>query len=156
MAVNFFNFTEHAVAGQTKLLATSGGAHVCDIIAAADIDNGCIVGKGDWTGMQTYDEVAAGTFAGKILGQAANGNWYVEVDSATNCWLVLTVPTIYEDYAQKFQEEKNFYNATGDIMRCYELKPYDVFELSEVGFTGTPAAGKAVSVENKKLKVTEG
>lgn len=156
MAVNFFNFTEHAVAGQTNLLGTDGGAHVRNIVAAADIDNGCIVGKGDWVDMETYAEVAAGAFTGKILDQAANGNWYVEVESATNCWFVLTVPTIYEDYAKKFQEEKNFYNAAGDIMRCYELKPYDVFELSEVGFTGTPAAGKAVSVENKKLKVTEG
>lgn len=155
MAVNFFNFTEHAVAGQTNLLGTDGGAHVRNIVATADIDNGCIVGKGDWIGMETYAEAAAGAFTGKILGQAANDNWYVEVESATNCWFVLTVPTIYEDYAKKFQEEKNFYNASGDIMRCYELKPYDVFELSEVGFTGTPAAGKAVSVENKKLKVAE-
>lgn len=155
MAVNFFNFTEHAVAGQTNLLATEGGAHSRNIVAAADIDNGCIVGKGAWVSMEKYEETTAGDFAGTILGQAANGNWYVEVTSATNCWLVLTTPLIYEEYASKFQDEKNFYNAKDDIMRCYELMPYDVFELSAVGFDGTPEAGKTLTVENKKLKVAD-
>lgn len=153
MAVNFFNFTEHAVAGSTSLLATEGGAHIRNIVAAADIDNGCIVGKGDWNGMEIYKETTAGTFSGKILGQAANGNWYIEVVQATNCWLVLTSPLIYEDYASKFQDEKNFYNAKDDIMRCYELKPYDVFELSAVGISGTPTVGATVNVTTKKITV---
>ena len=104
---------------------------------------------------EKYEETTAGDFAGTILGQAANGNWYVEVTSATNCWLVLTTPLIYEEYASKFQDEKNFYNAKDDIMRCYELMPYDVFELSAVGFDGTPEAGKTLTVENKKLKVAD-
>lgn len=154
MATNFFNFKEHAVAGSTNLLATNGGAHIRNIVAAEDIDNGCIVGKGAWVKMETYEEAAAGTFAGTILGKAANGNWYVEVTQAENCWLVLTVPLIYEQYAQKFQDEKYFYNAKGDIMRCYELKPYDVFELSAAGFDGTPEAGKTVSVVSKHVKVS--
>lgn len=105
--------------------------------------------------MEKYEETDAGAFSGKILQQAANGNWYVKVESATNCWLVLTTPLIYEEYASKFQDEKNFYNAKDDTMRCYELMPYDVFELSAAGFDGTPEAGKTLTVENKKLKVAD-
>ena len=144
----------HAVAGSTKLKATTAG-HIYNIEAAADIDNGAIVGKGEFLRPEVYAEAAASaTFAGKIIGQAANGNWYVEVTAcaAGDC-LVLTTPLIYEAYATENQDEANFYNAKGDILRCYELCVGDVFELSTVGFTGTPVVGKAVSVASKKIKV---
>ena len=144
----------HAVAGSTRLKATTAG-HIYNIEAADDIDNGCIVGKGEFLRPEVYAEAAASTtFAGKIIGQAANGNWYVEVTAceAGDC-LVLTVPMIYEAYVTENQDEANFYNAQGDILRCYELYVGDVFELSAVGFTGTPEAGKTVSVAAKKLAV---
>lgn len=38
-------------------------------------------------------------------------------------------------------------------MRCYELVPGDIFELSAEGFSGTPAKGSAVSVASKKVTV---
>lgn len=41
-------------------------------------------------------------------------------------------------------------------MRCYELKPYDVFELSAAGISGTPAAGATVNVTTKKITVETG
>lgn len=144
----------HAVAGSTRLKATTAG-HIYNIEAAADIDNGCIVGKGEFLRPEVYAEAAASaTFAGKIVGQAANGNWYVEVTAceAGDC-LVLTVPLIYESYVTENQDEANFYNAKGDILRCYELYVGDVFELSAAGFTGTPAVGAEVSVASKKLAV---
>ena len=53
------------------------------------------------------------------------------------------------------QHESNFYNANGDIVRAYELYKGDVFELSKEGFTGTPAKGKTVTIENKKVKVAD-
>lgn len=144
----------HAVAGSTRLKATTAG-HIYNIEAAADIDNGCIVGKGAFLRPEVYAEAAASaTFAGKIIGQAANGNWYVEVTACEegDC-LVLTVPMIYETYITENQDEANFYNEKGDILRCYELYVGDVFELSEVGFTGKPEAGKTVSVTAKKIAV---
>lgn len=153
MAQNFLNESAvHAVAGSSKIKATVCG-HIYNIKAAADIDNGCIVGKGDWQGMEVYAEAAAGAFSGKIIEKAANGNWYVEVVSATNAYLVLTVPMTYIETPQQFAHEKYFYNEKDDIMRCYELVPGDIFELSAEGFSGTPTKGASVSVSNKKVTV---
>lgn len=152
MATKFMNFVKHAVAGSSKLKATICG-HIYNIQAAADIDNGCIVGKGEYIAPEYYAETAAGTFSGTIIDKAANGNFYVEITSAENALLVLTVPLIYEQYTTRMQEESNFYNAKGDLMRCYELVPGDIFELSAEGFTGTPAKGATVSVTDKKVTV---
>lgn len=152
MATNFMNFTKHAVAGSSKLKATIAG-HIINIQAAADIDNGCIVGKGEYIAPEYYAEAAAGEFSGKIIEQAANGNWYVEVESAENCYLVLTVPLIYENYTTRMNHESNFYNAKDDLMRCYELVKDDIFELSAEGFSGTPEKGASVSVSAKKVTV---
>lgn len=153
MAASFITYTKHAVAGSTSLLATEGGAHIRNIVATENIDNGSIVGLGDWIKMETYKEGAAGTFSGKIIQKAANGNYYVQVESATNCWLVLTTPLIYEEYTTACQHESNFYNAKGDVMRCYELMPYDVFEISAEGLSGEVAVGKGVEVKAKKLSI---
>lgn len=152
MATGFLNFVKHAVAGSSKLKATICG-HIYNIQAAADIDNGCIVGKGAYVAPEYYAEAAATTFTGKIIEKAANGNWYVEVETASNAYLVLTVPMIYEQYTKRMQDESNFYNAKGDLMRCYELVPGDIFELSDEGFDGTPVKGKSVTVNAKKVKV---
>lgn len=152
MATGFMNFAKHAVAGSSKLKATTCG-HIYNIQAAEDIDNGCIVGKGAYIAPEYYAEAAAGTFSGTILDRAANGNFYVEVVSAENALLVLTTPLIYEQFTTRMQEESNFYNAKDDLMRCYELVPGDIFELSEEGFSGTPAKGASVSVTDKKVTV---
>lgn len=153
MANSIMDFSNvHAVAGSSKLKATICG-HIYNIIAAADIDNGCIVGKGAWQGMETYAEAAATTFTGTIVDVAANGNYYVEVATAENAYLVLTVPTGYITTPSTAADDKYFYNAKGDIMRCYELVPGDIFELSKEGFSGTPAKGASVSVASKKVTV---
>lgn len=145
----------HAVAGSTKLAATIGGANIYNIKIDADLDNGAIIGKGAYVAPEYYAEKAASaTFAGTIIGKAANGNFYVEVTACedTDC-LVLQVPLTYENYVKENSDEANFYNEAGDIVRSYQLKVGDVFELSAKGFTGTPVVGKAVSVASKKLKV---
>ena len=148
------NAQKHAVAGSTRIKSTTTG-HIYSIQAAADVDNGAIVGKGAYVAPEYYAEAAASaTFAGTIIGQAANGNWYVEVTAceAGDC-LVLSVPLIYEQYTTAIQAESNFYNEKDSLMRCYELGVGDVFELSAEGFDGTPVAGKTVSVTAKKLVV---
>jgi len=49
MATNFLNFkNKHAVVGTSELLSTIGGSHIRNIEATADIDNGCIVGCGEY------------------------------------------------------------------------------------------------------------
>ena len=54
------------------------------------------------------------------------------------------------------QEESNFFNAKGDILRVYELYVGDVFTVSAEAFTTdkAPAVTDTVSVSAKKLKAT--
>ena len=157
MATSFINFdTKHAVAESTMLKATHVG-NIWNIEAVANIDNGTIVKKGDYLRPEVYKEDTATTFAGKIIEKAANGGFRVEVTAiGEGEGLVLSVPLIYEEYTTKMQEESNFYNAKGDIMRVYELYVGDVFTISAEGFTSdkTPAVGDTVAVSDKKLKAT--
>lgn len=54
------------------------------------------------------------------------------------------------------QEESNFFNAKGDILRVYELYVGDVFTVSAEAFTDdkVPAVTDTVAVSAKKLKAT--
>ena len=156
MATSFINFdTKHAVAESTKLKATQIG-NIWNIEAKEAIDNGRIVKKGKYLRPEVYQEDTATTFAGKIIEKAANGAYRVEVTAiGEGEGLVLSVPLIYEEYTTKMQEESNFFNAKGDILRVYELYVGDVFTLSADGFDGVPEVNKTVSVSNKKVKVGE-
>ena len=155
MAQNLFNNTKHAVAGSTRLAATTAtGAHgIVDIKISLDLDNGSIIGKGALTAGQVYAMAAPTTFTGKIIDKAANGNWYVEVTSASNSYLVLTVPTTYYDYTAFMRDEATFYNANGDIVRAYPLFVGDVFELSAEGFDGTPVKNATVTFDSTTYQV---
>lgn len=154
MATNFLNFiNKHAVVGTSEMLSTIGGAHIRNIEAAADIDNGSIVGCGKYLRADVQAEDAAGTFSGVIIDKMANGNYLIDVKEAENCWLVAQVPLIYEEYTTQCQHESNFFNAAGDIMRCMELRVYDRFEVSAEGFDGEPEVGATVSVSGKKLVI---
>ena len=154
MATSFIDFsTKHAVAESTKLKATQIG-NIWNIEAKDNIDNGTIVKKGKYLRPEVYQEDTATTFAGKIIEKAANGAYRVEVTTiGEGEGLVLSVPLIYEEYTTKMQEESNFFNAKGDILRVYELYVGDVFTLSADGFDGVPEVNKTVSVSDKKVKV---
>ena len=156
MATSFINFdNKHAVAESTNLKATIVG-NIWNIKATDDIDNGCIVKRGDYVAPEYYAEAVATEFTGKIIEKAANGNFRVEVTAVGELeGLVLSVPLIYEEYTTRMQEESNFYNAKGDLLRVYQLYVGDVFTLSAEGFDGTPEVGKTVSVVSKKVKVTD-
>lgn len=140
---------KHAYAFQSKLLAGNGGEHIYNLLLSADRDNGTIRGKGDWIEFDLYEEAAAPTaFAGKIVGQAADGNYYVEVTNAADALFICTVPDVNIDYDPRFSDVRNFYNKSGDVVRAYTLHKGDIFEISDLGFTTTPTAtsiGKAVS-----------
>ena len=156
MATSFINFdNKHAVPESTNLKATIVG-NIWNIKATDDIDNGCIVKRGDYVAPEYYAEAAATEFTGKIIEKAANGNFRVEVTAVGELeGLVLSVPLIYEEYTTRMQEESNFYNAKGDLLRVYQLYVGDVFTLSAEGFDGTPEVGKTVSVVSKKVKVSD-
>ena len=155
MAQNLFNNTKHAVAGSSRLAATTtvGGLGIADIKISMDLDNGTIIGKGTLYAGQVYNMTAPTTFTGKIIDRAANGNWYVEVTAASNAYLVLTVPTTYYDYTAKMRNENTFYNANGDIVRAYPLFVGDIFELSAEGFDGTPVKNKTVTFDSSTYQV---
>lgn len=151
--------TKHAVAGSSRLAATKGvgGLGPVDVKMAADHDNGVIVGIGDIVTGQVYAEAAATTFTGKILPEkAANGNFYVEVLTAVNAYLVLTVPTTPYEFSKVITADSAFYNAKNDKARCYPLIAHDIFELSKEGFSGTPAVGAAVTIDatTKQVKIS--
>lgn len=154
MASVYRNFVpaKHAICGSSKLKATKSG-HIYNILIEQDMDNGSIVAKGDYVKPEVYKAKASTGFAGTIVDIAANGNFYVEVTDPGDAVLLLNVPLIYEEYTTAMQHESNFYNANGDIVRGYELYAGDIFELSKEGFSGEPTKGKAVTVENYKVKV---
>lgn len=152
MATNFINFKKHAVAGSSKLKATTAG-HIYNILADKDYDNGTLILKGDYKEPEVYAAGAAATdFEGNVLDVAANGNYYVEVVTTGNALLILTDPLIYEDYTSQMTAESNFYNKQGDIMRAYELYVGDIFELSAEGFDGQVQVGDKVKVVTTLLK----
>lgn len=152
MAIKY-SIEKHAVAFPSKLLAQNGGKHIYNIELATDTDNGNLVKRGSFIDLDLYEEEAAVTFEGVIQKQAANGNWYVEVVNPGDSLFVYMQAFIAEEWTNKFKAESNFYNAAGDVVRGYELAVGDVFEVSAEGFTGTPEAGKTVSVAGKKLVV---
>ena len=153
MAISY-SIQKHATAGVSKLLATSGGAHIYNVTLTTAADNGNIIGRGDMVSLDNYAEATPTSFSGKVVWQAANGNWYVEVISASNALLVYNVPMIAEEYSRKFQLESNFYNAAGDVVRAHELKPGDIFEVSAEAFSGVPAKNKTIStITNKKMVI---
>lgn len=149
MAISY-SIDTHAVCFPSKVLAGHGGEHIYNITLTADMDNGTIVGRGDWADFDEYTQAAAPTtFAGKIVDQAANGNYYVEVVTPAEAILIYEVPEIAENYNAKFSDYANFYNPSGATVRGYGLHVGDIFELSAAGFTTTPdssSIGQAVSV----------
>lgn len=153
MATGFINITKHAVAESTLIKATHCG-HIWSVQAAANLDNGAIVKRGAYVAPEYYAEAAASAFEGKIIDQAANGNWLIEVTAIGELeGLVLTTPLIYENFTREMSAESNFFNAKDDLMRVYELCVGDVFAVSAEGISGNIAKGAAVKVTNKKITV---
>lgn len=145
MAINY-TIEKHGVGFPSKCLATTGGKHIYNILLSEAVDNSWFVGKGAWQSLDLYAEAAPTSVAAKVVGKAANGNFYVEIISTSNALFVYTVPMIAEDFTNKFKAEYNFYNASGDVARAYELAPGDIVEISAEGFDGTVAVGDALEL----------
>ena len=156
MAQSVINIVKHAVAGSSRLKATYdyGADGIVDIKITKDLDNGSIIGKGANISGQVYAMTAPTTLTGKILKEkAANGNFYVEVVTASNAYLVLTTPVTPADWTHEMSADSTFYNKNGDIVRAYPLFPGDIFELSEDGFDGTPTVEANTTLDTSKCMV---
>ena len=132
MATNFLNYVKHGVAESSDLLATTAG-HIENVLVeeANGIDNGSFVtlGADVWK--------AAAPTAGATV------------------YLVLTPPSIYEDYTRKMQDESNFFNGKNEIARAYQLFKRDKFALSDECFAANaePAVGKYLTITGFKAGV---
>ena len=149
------NIAKHAVAFPSKVLASKGGKHIFNIqlAEASDkfVDNGWFVGKGDFVELDLYKAAAPTTFDGKVVGIAANGNYYVEVVDPGDALFVYQVPMIEETYNNTFKKESNYTNAPTQVVRSYELAVGDIVEISADGLDG------AVDVKDEvELKVVAG
>lgn len=132
MASVFDNITgtPHVVAESSLLKATQVG-HILSLKCHKDLDNGSIVTRGDFVEEQVFK--TADYTAGK------------------KPYLVLSVPIAYNSDRKYYQEEQWFYNATGEIARCYELYDDDIFTISSDAITAlatVPVVGNYVEVKD--------
>ena len=145
------NIAKHAVAFPSKVLARDGGKHIYNIqlaeAASAYVDNGWFVGKGEFVELDLYKAKAPTSFEGKVVGKAANGNFYVEVVTPGDALFVYQVPMIEETYSNTFKKESNYTNAPTQVVRAYELAVGDVFEISEDGVNEAVVAKDSVELD---------
>ena len=157
MAYEKPSVTKHAVMFPSRVLAGYGGEHQYNITLTTAADNGNLIGRGAWNSFDNYTEAACPAgLTGKIVDQAANGNWYVEVTavpSTGEALLVYNSPIIPYESPRELADLSNFYNAANEVVKAYTLTVGDIFEVSAEAFSGTPVKNKAVSVSSKKLAV---
>ena len=138
----------------TKVLSSRVG-HNVNIVLGEDSPNGAIVGVGDYTSFDQYEEAAApATYEAKIIDTAANGNFYVQVtkvDVNAPAVLIYDVPEVSDT---KIATANNFYNKAGKTVRGLVLTTLDVYELSAELFDGTPSVGKKVTISGRKHVVS--
>ena len=154
MSVNF-SVGEHATALPSNVLAQDYGAHIFNILLATDADNGNLVAAGDWHSFDVFEEAAVTTFEGKVVQKMPNGNWLVLVTNPGDALLVYQKPLTPYESPRELTKESAFYNEAGAIVRCYELRKWDRFEVSEEAFSTTPSVGASItSVASKKMVVS--
>lgn len=146
---------KHIVAFPSRM-RNAVATHLFDLELQENTDNGELKSIGDYIKLGTYvadNDVT--DFRGKIVEQATNGNQYIEVqdDYPDICFVYKAPISPYTD--KKLQVESLFYTdiQTDDPMiKGYPLSKRDMFEISDIGFTGTPAVGKAVTFDSTTHK----
>lgn len=140
MASTFSNFvaSKHGVAESTLLKATQVGHHYNLVNDSKDIDNGSVAKIGDRVKSDVFNAEVP-KIEDKIV-------------------LILTAVKIYEEYETRMQEESNFYNGKGELMRAYEIQDTDRFTLSTEAFDSDAVleVGKYVFVDGTDYKLTTG
>lgn len=157
MAYNTLNLNKHTVAFPSKVLAGSMGAHIYNITLSTACDNGGVIGRGAWNSFDNYAEAAAPNgITGKIVDQAKNGNWYVEitaVPASAEALVVYNSPIIPYETPRELADLSNYYNDANEVVKAYVCTVGDIWEVSNEGFTGTPVKNKNLTVASKKWVV---
>lgn len=141
---------KHPVCNPSNILAAEYGAHMFSVQLDSNTHNGALIKIGEWLSLDLFAEDTATTFTGKIVEKMGNGNYLVMVEDPGDAALVYQVPIGAEEWTNNWKKESNLYNLAGDRVRCYELKKWDRFELSEDGFEGKPVVGATISGVTKK------
>ena len=130
--------------------------HVFNIVLGSDTDNGVLVGKGDYISFDQYEDdvVTANAVEGVIRELMADGRWLVEITKlpATEVLYIYNSP-VSEYNEREFNDESLMYNEAGSVAQGATLIVGDMFTLSDLAFTGTPAAGKTVKYAAGKYVV---
>lgn len=157
MAYGKPNMTKHAIAFPSKVLAGSMGAHIYNITLTTAADNGNVIGRGAWNSFDNYAEAAAPNgITGKIVDKAANGHWYVEitaVPAGAEALVVYNSPIIPYESPRELADLSNFWNDANEVVKAYVCTVGDIWEVSDEGFSGTPAKNKTLTVASKKWVV---
>ena len=157
MAVKYA-LTQFPVAFPSKVIAREGGAHMYSLQHTDDLWNGAVVAKGDYVSLDLYKAADATEIKAKVVGQAANGNYYVEITEdmpASKALIVYNPAVIEEEYNKTFQKESNFYIPKEMEARAYSVREGDIWELSEDAFDQKPTVGTSTisTVSGKKWVV---
>lgn len=120
---------------ESSLLKATEVGHILSMQCHKDLDNGSIVTRGAFVEEQVF----------KTADYAAGQKPY----------LVLTTPIGYNSDRKYYQDEQYFYNAQGEIARCFELHVDDIFTVSADAITAlstAPVVGNYVSVDGGLYK----
>lgn len=139
----------------SKVAAANGNsAHIYNVVLSANHDNGELIKRNTtWAAFDQFGEsstaVAAADFTGNVLGasQSNPGYWYVQVLTVANDVVVVYNSPVSEYGERDLQDEKLFYNKTGDVVQGISLMRGDILELSANAFSGTVAANAAVTYD---------
>ena len=144
----------HIVTFPSKVASMMGQYdHVYNIVLDTDTDNGVLATRGAYVDFDQYEQgaVTANTVEGKILKQAANGNWYIEITKLPAVEILYLYNSPVSEYAEKeFQDESLFYNKEDEVAQGAVLTIGDVIEYSDTAITGTPAANTTVKYTSGK------
>ena len=145
---------KHIVGFPAKVAAGSGSPHQFNMVISVDTDNGTLCTLGEYVKFDTFKAGAAPSgFEGTILEKSTNGNWWVQVVNADGAIFLYNTPkSPYPE--EELRDEKLYYNGKDEgTVRGYSLIATDVIEISDEGFTGTPAEKKAVTYSGGKYVV---
>ena len=150
---------KHIVAFPSRM-RNAVATHLFDLELQENADNGELKSIGAYIKLGTYKAAnAVSTFTGKIVEQASNGNWYIEVqdDYPDICFIYKSPKSAYAE--DRLKVESLFYNdITEDdpMIKGYPLSKRDIFEISPIGFTGKPVVGKSVTFDSTTHKYVVG
>lgn len=154
MAIRY-SIEKHNITFPTKVVAGYGGDHQFNLYVEKDYDNGVIGSVGAWKDFDRYTfKEGNAAFEGEIVEQAANGNWYVQVNKADEDTVYLCQDEVSTlDYTEDFKDLANLFNEAKSTVRGYKLNKYDIIEESAKIFKNpdTLAVGQKVTVDGAQL-----